>query len=151
MVASYGDSSHWRTGQEDALVSADVTRDDGGEEVIARWTGIPVTSAQRCRDPKFVAEQIEFAQLVVSQRPQFHRLARAITPFPARGLKPRAAGGSFLFLGSHGVADRSRPSSRSSCLIVTCLIRFTCRNSWKSIPFKLMVLPAGYVVMKRVH
>src|SRR5580765_4552137 len=39
---SYGENSSLRQ-QEDALVSAEVTRDDV-EDVIARWTGIPVNS-----------------------------------------------------------------------------------------------------------
>src|SRR6188472_2908664 len=40
---SYGDSANLRMAHEDALVSAEVTRDDV-EDVIARWTGIPVNS-----------------------------------------------------------------------------------------------------------
>ena len=40
---SYDETSSVRETSEDALVSAEVTRDDV-EEVIARWTGIPVTS-----------------------------------------------------------------------------------------------------------
>ena len=62
---------------DDALVSAEVTCDDI-EEVIARWTGIPVTSLKEGETQKLLRIELELHERVVSQRPAISALARAI-------------------------------------------------------------------------
>ncbi|HKE60430.1 MAG TPA: ATP-dependent Clp protease ATP-binding subunit, partial [Pyrinomonadaceae bacterium] len=74
---SYGDNPAFRSNQDDALVSAEVTRDDV-EDVIARWTGIPVTSLKEEETQKLLRIEIELHKRVVSQRPAISALARAI-------------------------------------------------------------------------
>ena len=74
---SYGDNSSLRVQHEDALVSAEVTRDDV-EDVIARWTGIPVNSLKEEETQKLLRIEIELHKRVISQRPAISALARAI-------------------------------------------------------------------------
>ena len=76
------------------LVSAEVTRDDV-EEVIARWTGIPVTSLKEEETQKLLRIEIELHKRVVSQRPAISALARAIRRSRA-GLEESAAAGRFV-------------------------------------------------------
>src|SRR6185503_10654868 len=54
--------------EDEELVSAVVTRDDV-EEVIARWTGIPVTSLKEEETHKLLRIEEELHERVVSQRP----------------------------------------------------------------------------------
>src|SRR5437868_4318651 len=75
---SYGDTSSLRMHpEEDAIVSAEVTRDDV-EDVIARWTGIPVNSLKEEETQKLLRIEIELHKRVISQRPAISALARAI-------------------------------------------------------------------------
>jgi ATP-dependent Clp protease ATP-binding subunit ClpC len=74
---SYGDTSNMRMHHEDALVSAEVTRDDV-EDVIARWTGIPVNSLKEEETQKLLRIEAELHKRVISQRPAISALARAI-------------------------------------------------------------------------
>ena len=55
----------------------EVTRDDV-EEVIARWTGIPITSLKEEESKKLLRIEAELHKRVVSQRPAISALARAI-------------------------------------------------------------------------
>src|SRR6266850_2546629 len=87
---------------DDSLVSAEVTCDDI-EEVIARWTGIPVTSLKEGETQKLLRIELELHQRVVSQRPAISALARAIRRSRAGLKNPLRPVGSFLFLGPTGV------------------------------------------------
>jgi len=72
------------------------------EEVIARWTGIPVTSLKEEETHKLLRIELELHERVVSQRPAISALARAISPI-ARGLEESAAAGGLVsFSGTHG-------------------------------------------------
>src|SRR5688572_1370635 len=99
---SYGDAANLRMTQEDALVSAEVTRDDV-EDVIARWTGIPVNSLKEEETQKLLRIEIELHKRVISQRPAISALARAIRRSRAGLKNPLRPVGSFLFLGPTGV------------------------------------------------
>ena len=78
-------------------MSAQVTRDDI-EEVIARWTGIPVTSLKEEEQRKLLRIEAELHTRVVSQRPAISALARAIRRSRAGLKNPLRPVGSFLFL-----------------------------------------------------
>ena len=69
-----------RENSEDALVSAEVTRDDV-EEVIARWTGIPASLKEE-ETRKLLRIESELHTRVVSQRPAISAL---LARFAARG------------------------------------------------------------------
>src|SRR3954454_16080083 len=83
---------------EDAIVSAQVTRDDV-EDVIARWTGIPVNSLKEEETQKLLRIEVELHKRVISQRTAISALARAIRRSRAGLKNPLRPVGSFLFLG----------------------------------------------------
>ena len=144
---SYGDASAGRAGQEDALVSAEVTRDDV-EEVIARWTGIPVTSLKEEETQKLLRIEIELHKRVVSQRPAISALARAIRRSRAGLKNPLRPVGSFLFLGPTGVGKTEVARCLAQFLFSSerALIRFDMSEFMeKHSVSKLIGSPPGYV------
>src|SRR6476659_6176048 len=144
---SYGDSSTGRTSQEDALVSAEVTRDDV-EDVIARWTGIPVNSLKEEETQKLLRIEVELHKRVVSQRPAISALARAIRRSRAGLKNPLRPVGSFLFLGPTGVGKTEVARSLAHVLFGSerSMIRFDMSEFMeKHSVSKLIGSPPGYV------
>src|SRR5512138_3762985 len=144
---SYGDTTSLRAHQEDALVSAEVTRDDV-EDVIARWTGIPVTSLKEEETQKLLRIEAELHKRVVSQRPAISALARAIRRSRAGLKNPLRPVGSFLFLGPTGVGKTEVARSLAQFLFSSerALIRFDMSEFMeKHSVSKLIGSPPGYV------
>ncbi|MFN2531658.1 MAG: ATP-dependent Clp protease ATP-binding subunit [Pyrinomonadaceae bacterium] len=142
---SYGDTSVGR--HDDALVSAEVTRDDV-EDVIARWTGIPVTSLKEEETKKLLRIETELHRRVVSQRPAISALARAIRRSRAGLKNPLRPVGSFLFLGPTGVGKTEVARSLAQFLFTSerALIRFDMSEFMeKHSVSKLIGSPPGYV------
>src|SRR4051812_45011255 len=140
------DSSNSRQ-QEDALVSAEVTRDDI-EDVIARWTGIPVNSLKEEETQKLLRIELELHKRVVSQRPAISALARAIRRSRAGLKNPLRPVGSFLFLGPTGVGKTEVARSLAQFLFSSerALIRFDMSEFMeKHSVSKLIGSPPGYV------
>jgi ATP-dependent Clp protease ATP-binding subunit ClpC len=143
---SYGDNTSLRH-HEDALVSAEVTRDDV-EDVIARWTGIPVTSLKEEETQKLLRIEVELHKRVVSQRPAISALARAIRRSRAGLKNPLRPVGSFLFLGPTGVGKTEVARSLAQFLFSSerALIRFDMSEFMeKHSVSKLIGSPPGYV------
>src|SRR5690349_21284931 len=143
---SYGDSPSFKQ-QEDALVSAEVTREDV-EDVIARWTGIPVTSLKEEETQKLLRIEAELHKRVVSQRPAISALARAIRRSRAGLKNPLRPVGSFLFLGPTGVGKTEVARSLAQFLFSSerALIRFDMSEFMeKHSVSKLIGSPPGYV------
>jgi ATP-dependent Clp protease ATP-binding subunit ClpC len=136
-----------RDQSEDALVSAQVTRDDV-EEVIARWTGIPVTSLKEEETQKLLRIELELHERVVSQRPAISALARAIRRSRAGLKNPLRPVGSFLFLGPTGVGKTEVARSLAQVLFASerSMIRFDMSEFMeKHSVSKLIGSPPGYV------
>jgi ATP-dependent Clp protease ATP-binding subunit ClpC len=132
---------------EDALVSAQVTRDDI-EEVIARWTGIPITSLKEEETQKLLRLELELHERVVSQRPAISALARAIRRSRAGLKNPLRPVGSFLFLGPTGVGKTEVARSLAQVLFGSerSMIRFDMSEFMeKHSVSKLIGSPPGYV------
>ncbi|HJX91411.1 MAG TPA: ATP-dependent Clp protease ATP-binding subunit [Pyrinomonadaceae bacterium] len=143
---SYGENSSLRQ-QEDALVAAEVTRDDV-EDVIARWTGIPVNSLKEEETQKLLRIEVELHKRVVSQRPAISALARAIRRSRAGLKNPLRPVGSFLFLGPTGVGKTEVARSLAQFLFSSerALIRFDMSEFMeKHSVSKLIGSPPGYV------
>jgi ATP-dependent Clp protease ATP-binding subunit ClpC len=141
------DSLLSRDSSEDALVSGQVTRDDV-EEVIARWTGIPVTSLKEAETQKLLRIEIELHERVVSQRPAISALARAIRRSRAGLKNPLRPVGSFLFLGPTGVGKTEVARSLAQVLFGSerSMIRFDMSEFMeKHSVSKLIGSPPGYV------
>ncbi|HEV7743860.1 MAG TPA: ATP-dependent Clp protease ATP-binding subunit [Pyrinomonadaceae bacterium] len=132
---------------EDALVSAEVTKDDI-EEVIARWTGIPVTSLKEGETQKLLRIELELHERVVSQRTAISALARAIRRSRAGLKNPLRPVGSFLFLGPTGVGKTEVARSLAQVLFGSerSMIRFDMSEFMeKHSVSKLIGSPPGYV------
>ncbi len=144
---SYGDANLRENAEEDALVSAEVTRDDV-EDVIARWTGIPVTSLKEEETQKLLRIETELHKRVVSQRPAISALARAIRRSRAGLKNPMRPVGSFLFLGPTGVGKTEVARSLAEFLFGSerSMIRFDMSEFMeKHSVSKLIGSPPGYV------
>jgi ATP-dependent Clp protease ATP-binding subunit ClpC len=144
---TYSDTSLTRDAEEDALVSAEVTRDDV-EDVIARWTGIPVTSLKEEETQKLLRIETELHKRVVSQRPAISALARAIRRSRAGLKNPMRPVGSFLFLGPTGVGKTEVARSLAEFLFGSerSMIRFDMSEFMeKHSVSKLIGSPPGYV------
>jgi ATP-dependent Clp protease ATP-binding subunit ClpC len=132
---------------DDALVSAEVTKDDI-EEVIARWTGIPVTSLKEGETQKLLRIELELHERVVSQRTAISALARAIRRSRAGLKNPLRPVGSFLFLGPTGVGKTEVARSLAQVLFGSerSMIRFDMSEFMeKHSVSKLIGSPPGYV------
>jgi ATP-dependent Clp protease ATP-binding subunit ClpC len=133
--------------EDEELVSAVVTRDDV-EEVIARWTGIPVTSLKEEETHKLLRIEEELHERVVSQRRAISALARAIRRSRAGLKSPLRPVGSFLFLGPTGVGKTEVARSLAQVLFGSerSMIRFDMSEFLeKHSVSKLIGSPPGYV------
>ncbi len=118
------------------------------EEVIARWTGIPVASVKESEAGKLLKIEDELKTRVVSQRPAINALARAIRRSRA-GLKSvNRPVGSFLFLGATGVGKTEVARSLAEYLFGSekAMIRLDMSEFMeKHTVAKLIGSPPGYV------
>ncbi len=132
---------------EESLVAIEVTKDDV-DEVIARWTGVPVASIKLEEATKLIAIEAELHKRIVSQRPAISALARAIRRSRA-GLKgPSKPIGSFLFLGPTGVGKTEVARTLAEYLFASerALIRFDMSEFMeKHAVAKFIGSPPGYV------
>lgn len=87
---------------EDSFIAVEVTKADV-DEVIARHTGIPVSSVKEEEAAKLLNIENELHERIISQRPAISALARAIRRSRAGLKNPSKPVGSFLFLGPTGV------------------------------------------------
>ncbi len=132
---------------EDSFFAVEVTRDDV-EEVIARWTGIPVASIKQEEAQKLMKIESALHERIVSQRPAISALARAIRRSRAGLKNPSRPVGSFLFLGPTGVGKTEVARSLAEFLFGSerSLIRFDMSEFMeKHSVSKFIGSPPGYV------
>ncbi len=131
----------------DETAMAEVTRDDI-EEVVARWTGVPVTAIKEEEMSKLLRIEEELHKRIVSQEKAISALARAIRRSRA-GLKaPGRPVGSFLFLGPTGVGKTEVARTLAMYLFGSerALVRFDMSEFMeKHSVSKLIGSPPGYV------
>lgn len=145
--ATYGRAQAPIDDDDDVIVVADVTRGDV-EEVIARWTGIPMNSLNEGESRKLLRIEAELHKRVISQRPAISALARAIRRSRAGLKNPHRPVGSFLFLGPTGVGKTEMARSLAHFLFGTerSMIRFDMSEFMeKHSVSKLIGSPPGYV------
>jgi len=133
--------------EEDPIVVGEVTRGDI-EEVIARWTGIPITSLKEEESKKLLRIETELHKRVISQRPAISALARAIRRSRAGLKNPHRPVGSFLFLGPTGVGKTEVARSLAQFLFGSerAMIRFDMSEFMEKHSIsKLIGSPPGYV------
>ena len=132
---------------DDTFFAVEVTKDDV-DDVIARWTGIPVASIKQEEAKKLLEIESELHKRIVSQRPAISALARAIRRSRAGLKNPSRPVGSFLFLGPTGVGKTEVAKTLGSFLFGSerSLIRFDMSEFMeKHAVAKFIGSPPGYV------
>ncbi len=118
------------------------------EEVVSRWTGVPVSAIKEEEMSKLLRIEEELHKRIISQDRAISALARAIRRSRA-GLKaPGRPVGSFLFLGPTGVGKTESARSLAAFLFGSerALVRFDMSEYMeKHSVSKLIGSPPGYV------
>ena len=86
----------------EAMIREEVTTDDIAE-VVARWTGIPVSKMQQSEREKLLSLEDELHAHVIGQEQAVTAVADAVRRSRAGLQDPRRPIGSFIFLGTTGV------------------------------------------------
>ena len=89
-------------GHEMTMIKEEVTREDIAE-VIAKWTGVPVTKLMQGEREKLLHLEEELHKRVVGQEEAISAVSDAIRRSRAGLQDPKKPIGSFLFLGTTGV------------------------------------------------
>lgn len=106
IVASKGDNT---------LIKEEVTYDDIAE-VVAKWTGIPVTKMLQSEREKLLRLEDELHKRVVGQEEAIEAVSDAVRRSRAGLQNPNKPIGSFLFLGSTGVGKTELAKALASYL-----------------------------------
>ncbi len=118
------------------------------EDVVSRWTGVPVTSIKEEETQKLLRVEEELHKSVISQEKAISALARAIRRSRAGLKSPHRPIGSFLFLGPTGVGKTEMARTLAQFLFGSdkALIRFDMSEFMeKHSVSKLIGSPPGYV------
>ncbi len=132
---------------EDSFFAVEVSKEDV-EEVISRWTGIPITAIKQEEAQKLLKIEGELHRRIISQRPAISALARAIRRSRAGLKNPSRPVGSFLFLGPTGVGKTEVARSLAEFLFGSekSLIRFDMSEYMeKHAVAKFIGSPPGYI------
>jgi ATP-dependent Clp protease ATP-binding subunit ClpC len=118
------------------------------EDVVSRWTGVPVTSIKEEETQKLLRVEEELHKRIISQEKAISALARAIRRSRAGLKSPARPIGSFLFLGPTGVGKTEVARTLANFLFGSdkALIRFDMSEFMeKHSVSKLIGSPPGYV------
>src|ERR1700744_1029743 len=118
------------------------------EDVVSRWTGVPITSIKEEETQKLLRVEEELHKRVISQDKSISALARAIRRSRAGLKSPNRPIGSFLFLGTTGVGKTEVARTLAQFLFGSdkALIRFDMSEFMeKHSVSKLIGSPPGYV------
>src|SRR5487761_2432248 len=124
-----------------------VTREDI-EDVVSRWTGVPMTSLKEEETQRLLRVEEELHKRVISQDKAISALSRAIRRSRAGLKNPARPIGSFLFLGPTGVGKTEMARTLAQFLFGSekSLIRFDMSEYMeKHSVSKLIGSPPGYV------
>src|SRR5246127_2606362 len=118
------------------------------EDVVSRWTGVPVSSIKEEEMQRLSRIEEELHRRIVSQDQAINALARAIRRSRAGLKSPHRPAGSFLFLGPTGAGKTEMARSLAQFLFGSgkALIRFDMSEFMeKHSVSKLIGSPPGYV------
>jgi ATP-dependent Clp protease ATP-binding subunit ClpC len=127
--------------------SLEATKEDI-EEVIAKWTGIPIASLQEEEMTKLLRMEEELHKRLISQDRAIRALSKAIRRSRAGLKSPKRPVGSFLFLGPTGVGKTETARSLAAFLFGSenAMIRLDMSEYMeKHSVSKLIGSPPGYV------
>ncbi len=128
--------------------STGVVGKDDIEDVVARWTGVPMTAIKEEEVSKLLRIEVELHKRIISQDKAIGALARAIRRSRAGLKSPKRPAGSFLFLGPTGVGKTEVARALAEFLFGSekSLVRFDMSEFMeKHSVSKLIGSPPGYV------
>ena len=132
---------------EESFFAVEVTKKDV-DEVVARWTGIPVSAVNQEDAKKLLDIEKQLHRRIISQRSAISALARAIRRSRAGLKSANKPVGSFLFLGPTGVGKTEVARTLAEFLFGSeqALIRFDMSEFMeKHTVAKFIGSPPGYV------
>ena len=118
------------------------------DEVVSKWTGVPLTSINQDEGDKLLRMEDELHKRVISQEKAISALSRAIRRSRAGLKNPNRPVGSFVFLGPTGVGKTELARAIANFLFGSdhALIRFDMSEYMeKHSVSKLIGSPPGYV------
>ncbi len=118
------------------------------DEVVSKWTGVPLTSINQDEGNKLLRMEEELHKRVISQERAISALSRAIRRSRAGLKNPNRPVGSFIFLGPTGVGKTELARAIANFLFGSdhALIRFDMSEYMeKHSVSKLIGSPPGYV------
>ena len=118
------------------------------DDVVSKWTGVPIASITQDEGDKLLRMEAELHQRVVSQEPAISAVSRAIRRSRAGLKNPARPVGSFVFLGPTGVGKTELARALANFLFGSdnALIRFDMSEYMeKHSVSKLIGSPPGYV------
>jgi ATP-dependent Clp protease ATP-binding subunit ClpC len=118
------------------------------EDVVSRWTGVPINSIKEEETQKLLRVEEELHKRIISQEKAISALARAIRRSRAGLKSPSRPIGSFLFLGPTGVGKTEVARTLANFLFGNdkALIRFDMSEFMEPHSVaKLIGSPPGYV------
>ena len=118
------------------------------DEVVSKWTGVPLTSINEDESDKLLRMEEELHRRVISQEQAISALSRAIRRSRAGLKSPNRPVGSFVFLGPTGVGKTELARALANFLFGSdqALIRFDMSEYMeKHAVSKLIGSPPGYV------
>jgi len=118
------------------------------DEVVSKWTGVPLTSVNEDEGHKLLRMEDELHRRVISQEKAISALSRAIRRSRAGLKNPSRPVGSFIFLGPTGVGKTELARALANFLFGSdhALIRFDMSEYMeKHSVSKLIGSPPGYV------
>ncbi len=136
-----------RQADDEAKMVIDVHRADV-EEVIAKWTGIPITRVAEKEMERLLKMEEHLHERVVGQHEAISALARAIRRSRAGIKSPNRPVGSFIFLGPTGVGKTELAKSLAEFLFDNerAMVRFDMSEYMeKHSVAKMIGSPPGYV------
>jgi ATP-dependent Clp protease ATP-binding subunit ClpC len=128
--------------------STGVVNKEDIEDVVSRWTGVPVASIKEEESKKLLRIEEELHKRIISQDKAISALARAIRRSRAGLKSPNRPIGSFLFLGPTGVGKTEVARTLAQFMFASekSMIRFDMSEFMeKHSVSKLIGSPPGYV------
>tara|TARA_R110002110_G_scaffold166602_2_gene367312 strand:- start:67610 stop:70174 length:2565 start_codon:yes stop_codon:yes gene_type:complete len=133
--------------QESTLLKTNVGEEEIAE-VVAKWTGIPVSKMLEGEKQKLLKMEDELAKTIVGQKEAIKAVSNAIRRSRAGLASPNTPVGSFLFLGPTGVGKTALCKSLAEFLFDTeaALVRIDMSEFMeKHSVSRLVGAPPGYV------
>jgi ATP-dependent Clp protease ATP-binding subunit ClpC len=147
-IALRGKYDEYRRREEEERRSVVEVRTEDIEEVVSKWTGVPIASVKKEEAERLLHMEVALHQRIVGQDAAVAALARAVRRLRAGLKSPLRPVGSFVFLGPTGVGKTEVAKGLAEFLFgdERALIRFDMSEYMEKHAISKMIgSPPGYV------